>query len=104
LPAQTGWLQTAARPFAILGLAGALGLAILPLLGPVIQTVIERAPLPHALRPKVVAATEHGLRGIRTFHNPRRLVGFVGLTVLIWCLDATVTVVGGAALGFQIPI
>jgi uncharacterized membrane protein YbhN (UPF0104 family) len=104
LPAQTGWLETAARPFAILGLIGALGLAFLPLLGPVILTAIERAPLPHALRPKVVSATEHGLRGIRTFHNPRRLVGFVGLTVLIWCLDATGTVVVGAALGFQIPI
>jgi len=104
LPVQAGWLETAARPFAILGLIGALGLAILPLLGPVILIAIQRAPLPHALRPKVVAAAEHGLRGIRTFHNSRRLVGFVGLTVLIWCLDAMGTVVGGTALGLRIPI
>jgi uncharacterized membrane protein YbhN (UPF0104 family) len=104
LPAQTGWLESAARPFAILGLVGALGLAVLPLLGPVVLTVIERAPLPLTLRPKLVAAAEHGLRGIRTLHNARRLVGFVGLTVLIWCLDAAGTVIGGAALGFRIPI
>ena len=30
--------------------------------------------------------------------------GFLGLTVLIWCLDALGTVIVGAALGFRIPI
>jgi uncharacterized membrane protein YbhN (UPF0104 family) len=47
---------------------------------------------------------EHALRGIRAFHDARRLSSFLGLTVLIWCLDTFGTVVGGAALGFRIPI
>jgi len=44
------------------------------------------------------------LRGLRAFHDARRLSGFLALTVLIWCLDALGTVIGGAALGFRIPI
>jgi uncharacterized membrane protein YbhN (UPF0104 family) len=47
---------------------------------------------------------EHGLRGVRAFHDIRRLSGFLGLTVLIWSLEATATVTVGAALGLQIPM
>jgi glycosyltransferase 2 family protein len=104
LPAQPGWLAGAARPFAILGLVGALAIAVLPLLGPVARSAIERAPLPHSLRPRLITAMEHGLRGVRAFHDARRLSGFLGLTVLIWCLDGLGTVIAGAALGFRIPI
>jgi uncharacterized protein (TIRG00374 family) len=104
LPAQTGWVAAAARPFAILGLLGALAIAVVPLLGSVARSAIERAPLPHALRPRLITAMEHGLRGMRAFHDARRLSGFLGLTILIWSLDALGTVVVGAALGLRIPI
>jgi uncharacterized protein (TIRG00374 family) len=103
LPAQSGWLAGAARPFAILGSLGALAIAVLPLLGPVGRTVIERLPMPPALRPRLVAVMEHALRGMRAFHDARRLSGFVGLTALIWSMDALATVIGGGALGFRIP-
>jgi uncharacterized protein (TIRG00374 family) len=104
LPAPPGWLAGAARSFAGLALIGALGIAIMPLLGSVGATIIERAPLPEALKPKLLTAMQHGLRGIRAFHDLRRLSGFLGLTALIWCLDAFGTVIGAAALGFQFPI
>src|SRR6185295_481039 len=104
LPAQPGWLAGAARPFAILGLLGALGIGVLPLLGPVARSAIERAPLPDLLRLRLGTAVDHGLRGMRAFHDGRRLSGFLGLTALIWCLDALGTVIGGSALGFRIPI
>jgi glycosyltransferase 2 family protein len=104
LPAQPGWLAGAAKPFGILGLVGAAALGILPLLGSVGRAAIERAPLPHALRPRLITAMEHGLRGLRAFHDARRLSGFLALTVLIWCLDALGTVIGAAALGLRIPI
>ncbi len=48
----------------------------------------------------LLAAMEHGLRGMRAFHDARRLTGFLALTVVIWCLDALGTVIGAAALGF----
>jgi uncharacterized protein (TIRG00374 family) len=104
LPAQPGWLSGAVRSFAILGLLGALGIAILPLLGPAVRTALERAPLPHTLRPRLITVMEQGLRGLRAFHDARRLLGFLGLTVVIWCLDALATIVLGAALGFRIPM
>ena len=47
---------------------------------------------------------EHGLRGVRAFHDARRLSGFLAFTMLIWSLDALGSVVVGAALGFRIPI
>ena len=104
LPAQSGWLAGAARPFAIVGLFGALAIAVLPLLGSVGRTAIERLPLPQALRPRLISAMEHSLRGMRAFHDAGRLSGFLGLTVLIWSLDMVATVIAGAALGFRIPI
>lgn len=104
LPSPPGWLSAAARPFGILGLVGALAIAILPVLGSVASRAIDRLPLPRVLRGRMVVAVEHGLRGIAAFHSVRRLSGFIGLAVAIWVLDAIGTVIAGAALGFQIPI
>lgn len=44
------------------------------------------------------------LCGMRAFHDARRLLAFVGLTIVVWSLDAVVTVVGAAALGFAMPV
>lgn len=104
LPAQSGWLAGAARPFAVLGAIGALAIAILPLFGAVAGRMIDRAPLPHGVRSKLGTIVEQGLRGMRAFHDVRRLSGFLAFTLLIWPLDALGTVIGAAALGFQMPI
>jgi uncharacterized protein (TIRG00374 family) len=103
-PAQAGWLAGAARPFAIAGLLGALGIAVLPLLGSVGRAVIERAPVPPPLRARIIAAMEQALCGIRAFHDTRRLAGFLGLTIAIWCLDAVGAIVLGRALGFRMSL
>jgi hypothetical protein len=104
LPAQSGWLARAARPFAVIAAIGALGIAVLPFLGSIGQTLIARAPLPHALRPRLVSMMEHGLRGMRAFHDVRRLSGFAGLTIIIWTLDAVGTVITASALGLTLSI
>ena len=101
-PPPPGWLAGAAKPVAILGLFGAATIAVLPLLGPMGRAVIARAPLPRPLKPRLVSAMEQGLRGLRGFHDARRLFGFVGLAILIWFLDAAGTMIGGAALGLPI--
>lgn len=104
LPAQPGWLAGAARPFAILGLSGALIIAVLPRMESLARRLLQRLPAPEALRLKLILAMEHGLRGIRAFHDGRRLSAFLGLTIVIWCLDAAGTVIGGRALGLTIPV
>ena len=48
---------------------------------------------------------EHGLRGMRAFHDARRLSGFLGAhrrSSGAWTRSATV--IGAAALGFAIPV
>jgi glycosyltransferase 2 family protein len=104
LPAQPGWLASAARPFAIVGFVGVLAIALLPRLEWLGRKMLAGAPLPAGLRSKLLGVMENGLRGIGAFHNPGRLFGFLGLTVVIWCLDAVGTVICAAALGLAIPL
>ncbi len=104
LPEQPGWLAHAARPFAAVGLSGALIIAVLPRMESLGRGLIQRLPAPEALRLKLILMMEDGLRGIRSFHDGRRLAGFLALTIVIWCMDAVGTVIGGRALGLAIPL
>lgn len=103
LDSPPGWLAGAALPFAIVGLLGAAAIAVLPFLGPLGIRLIERAPLPRALQPRLIAALGRGLDGMRAFHGARRLTGFMALATLIWGLDVAGTVLCGAALGLALP-
>jgi glycosyltransferase 2 family protein len=97
-----GWLAGAAKPMAILGLLGAAAIVVLPSLGSVGRAVIARAPFPDTLRLRLVTAMEQGLRGLRGFHDGRRLAGFLCLAVVIWMIDAGGTVIAAWALGLQV--
>jgi uncharacterized protein (TIRG00374 family) len=104
IPAQPGWLAGAARPFALLGLIGAIIIAVVPFLGSAGRSVIARAPVPASWRPGLITSMDHGLRGIRAFHDARRLASFVAFTLLIWCLDAIGAVITASALTFHLPL
>jgi glycosyltransferase 2 family protein len=104
LPNPPGWLAGVARPSAVVALIAVGGIALLPLLRNVGARAIGRAPFPHAVRPKLIATMDHALRGMRAFHDGRRICGFVALTAVIWCLDATGTMVVAAALGLTMPV
>jgi uncharacterized membrane protein YbhN (UPF0104 family) len=79
-------------------------IAVLPRMELLVRRLMERLPLPDGLRLKSILAMEHGLRGIRAFHDGKRLAAFLTLTIVIWCMDATATVIGGSALGLAIPV
>jgi glycosyltransferase 2 family protein len=102
LPFRPGWLAQAAKPFAVAGGLGVVALAVLPYMESVSKTVLRAVPLPASLHDRLQHLIEHGLRGIRSFHHFGRLGGFLGLTAVIWCLDAVTTVVGAQALGLTI--
>ena len=104
LPDPPGWLAHAARPFAIAGFAGAAVIAALPFAGRRLTPLIARVPMPEALRGRLLHAFEEGLRGMRAFHDAGRLTAFLGLTAIIWSIDAVGTVVGASALGFTVPL
>jgi uncharacterized protein (TIRG00374 family) len=102
LPDPPGWLRATAKPFAILGLVGAITIVIVPFLGPRARWLIELLPFPPALKPRLSDGLEQGLRGMRVFHDPGRITGFIALALAIWGADAAGTVIGGAALGISI--
>lgn len=103
LPAQPEWLAKAVRPFGLLSACGALAIAVLPRLERFGKALLNRLPLPLAVRAKLTVLLEHVLEGIRVFHDGRRLAGFLVLTIAIWCIDAAGTMVGARALGLTIP-
>jgi uncharacterized protein (TIRG00374 family) len=104
LPARPDWLAGAAMSFAAIGVLGVLVIVVLPRLEGLIRTAVGYVPLRPSARQKVQEIVENGLRGMRAFHDARRLSGFVALTVLIWTMDTVGTVVGASALGLTMPL
>ena len=97
-----GWLSGAARPVAILGLAAVLVIVVLPRLEGLFERTLDRTPLSTALRTKLKQAIEESLRGMRTFHNVRRMLDFAGMTLVIWGTDGFICVLTGRALWLPI--
>jgi uncharacterized protein (TIRG00374 family) len=98
LPTRPGWFDQAARPFAIVGLAGGLAIAVTPLLEPLLVKLIARLPGPENVRGKIGELLSHVLKGMRAFHSPQRLASFLGMTCVIWLGDAIGVVIGMRAL------
>lgn len=104
LPMRPGWFDHAARPFAILGLGGVLSIAILPKLEGLLRYLLGLLPIPHGLRDKLRHAMEQILIGIRSFHDPGRLLRFLALTMVIWFGDGIGTIFGMKALGMSVSL
>jgi len=104
LPAPPGWLAHASKPFGVFGLCGLVAIAVIPRLERLGRTILERLPMPQALRTRLMVMLEHSLRGIRAFHHAPRLLGFLGLTVVIWCTDAVGLAIAAKALGLSMAL
>ena len=104
MPIRPGWFDRAAKPFAIIGLCGALGIVVLPRLERLWRYFLQSAPLPKALHDKLQRILEQILVGVRTFHNARRLLMFVAFTAVIWFSDAIGTTIGMRSLGLSISL
>lgn len=101
LPVRPGWFDRAARPFAILGFAGALAILVIPKLESLWHRILLRFPIPHGIRDKLIRVLEQIHIGLRTFHDWQRLSAFVAITLVIWMLDAIATLIGMHALGLS---
>jgi len=53
LPSRPGWYATAAKPFAIIGICGVLGIAILPKLDRFWHNLLDHTPVPERFRSKL---------------------------------------------------
>jgi len=104
LPVRPGWYETAAKPFAIIGICGAIGIAILPKFEPLWHSLLARVPVPERFRGKVTHILEQILAGLRAFHDVRRLVTFLGLTAMIWFMDAVGAILGARSLDMNLSL
>lgn len=102
LPVRPGWFDHAARPFAILGLGGVLAIAVLPKLEGLLRYLLGLLPFPQTFRDKLRHAMEQILIGIRSFHDPGRLLRFLSLTMVIWFGDGLGAIFGMKALGMSV--
>jgi uncharacterized protein (TIRG00374 family) len=104
LPSQPGWLARAAKPFAIAGIGSVVAIAVLPWLEPLMLRLLSRIPFPAGLSRTLLHLIEQVVHGIRSFHDPGRVAGFLSLTAVIWCIDATGAVFVGRAMGLELHI
>jgi uncharacterized protein (TIRG00374 family) len=96
------WMEDLSRATAIAAAVGAVALAILPNTERLWRKLLHRLPLPSAVRERLLRITGQALLGVRAFHNPGRFLGFAGLTVVIWLLDASGTMIAARAFGMRL--
>jgi uncharacterized protein (TIRG00374 family) len=104
LPNRPGWFARTAKPFAIAGLGAVIAIAILPLLEPLMLKMAAKLPLGGTLLAKLAYLIEQVAHGIRSFHHPGRIAGFLGLTGVIWVIDSAGAVIVAHALGLSLGL
>lgn len=104
LPERPGWYAGAARPFAVIGMCGVACITVLPKLEKFWFHLLDRAPVPERFRGGLKHILEQVLHGLRAFHDARRLFTFLGMTAVIWFLDAITTIVAARALDLHLTL
>jgi glycosyltransferase 2 family protein len=104
LPVKPGWLADASKPFAAAAFMSVLAIALLPRLEPLAERLITRMPLSALIKEMLIHLLESCLHALRSFHDLRRISGFLALTAVIWTLDALGSVVAAKALGLTMPL
>jgi uncharacterized protein (TIRG00374 family) len=97
------WMQDVSKTMAVIAACGVLAIAALPYTGKLLEKILARVPMPARVRTILVGLIEQVLMGISTFHHWGRLAGFILVTVIIWAADACGVMLGGYALGLNIP-
>jgi uncharacterized protein (TIRG00374 family) len=96
------WMDRLSRSMAVVAAVGALTVAVLPHTGNLPRNLLQRIPLPAALRASLLSLAAQVLLGLRAFHHWGRFGGFAMLTVAIWTLDAVSAMVASHAFGLNI--
>jgi uncharacterized protein (TIRG00374 family) len=91
------WMDQVGRTTAVIAALGALAVAVLPHAEGLIQKLLQRMPLPGAIRDRLLGFAGQILLGLRAFHHAGRLLSFTLLTALIWAGDAVANIVASRA-------
>jgi uncharacterized protein (TIRG00374 family) len=88
----------AVRVMAIVGAVGLAGLLLAPRFETFLHAILSRLPFVGTRRAKLLDLASRFLLGLRSIQDPGRALRFVGLTVVIWTLDASAITLVAKAL------
>jgi glycosyltransferase 2 family protein len=88
LEGMPGWLFRVMPTMVALGLVGMVVLFAMPRLEPWFKKGLGRMHLPDSWHIFLGRILEKFLLGMRVFHNRGRALNFIGLTVVVWLIDA----------------
>jgi hypothetical protein len=97
LPQVQVWMKLVRVSFLLVGVAGLVGLTLVPRLEGVLTGMLQRWP-------QLQSLLRQSLLGICSFHDGRRLLQFALLTVAIWCIDAAATSLLAYSLAIAMPV
>jgi uncharacterized protein (TIRG00374 family) len=86
------WLTAAAHTGSAIALVGLVVILSLPVASGWLQPLASRLPLAPARRAKVLELMLQFVGGFKCLHDVGRALGFVGLALVIWLLDASCVV------------
>ncbi len=98
------WMESASRTMALVAGCGVAVVIALPHTGGLLESLLQRLPLPVRLRTLLMSLMKQVLMGLSAFHNWGRLAAFIVLTAMIWTSDSIGVVLGAHALGITVSI
>ena len=96
------WMDQVGRTTAAVAALGAVMVAVLPHAEGLIEKLLQRMPLPGALRDRLSRFAGQILLGLRAFHHAGRLASFTLLTALIWAMDGVGNIVASRAFDIHL--
>jgi glycosyltransferase 2 family protein len=98
------WMATGVRVLALLSVVAVVLLVAVPFLEPYSHRLIDRIPLPQAVRERLSQMIPRFVLGLKALHQPMRASAFLVLTLLIWLSDAMSMVVWALALHLSLSL
>jgi uncharacterized protein (TIRG00374 family) len=95
------WLPQAMRVMGILGLATLILLLLAPRMRGFITKMANKLPFPEKWRETINKLLQDFLMGASAFIHPGRAAGFLGLSSIVWILDASGVVLLSRALNLN---
>ena len=96
------WMDEASRTTAFIAAFGGIFILALPHVEGLVRRLLRLAPLPAAMRARLLDFAGRVLLGLRAFHQAGRLSSFVFLTVVIWALDAVGVMISTHGYGMHV--
>lgn len=98
------WLLNTVYSMAALSLVAVGMLFVAPRLEWLYSAILDWLPLPEKLRDRLRSILQQFLLGMQAFQHAGRAASFLGLTVVVWLIDACIAIITAQALGLTLGL